>query len=78
MDINLKDAIYDKFIYDNKEYVVFNNRASANGKLQNYLVIGSVSIVDGKKEIEPIYYEDLYKEVAEYYLRLKSAYLKGE
>lgn len=74
--MQLKNIIYDSFIMDGCEYVVLNNRLISDSSLSDKLLIGEVLVVDGVKEVRPLYDEELYDIAADYYLLLKSAYLK--
>ena len=53
-----------------------NNRLISDSSLSDKLLIGEVLVVDGVKEVRPLYDEELYDIAADYYLLLKSAYLK--
>ena len=79
MSLIVSDNIYDKFVMNNIEYVVLNNRLSANEELNKKLLIGQVNIGgDNIKEIIPIRDDEMYDEILEYYLTLKSAFEKGD
>ena len=76
MDVNLLDAIKDKFIFDDVEYVVFKNTFAPEDDRSKLLLIGEVRNDNNRKKIVPIYNEEEYDEVSDYYLSLKSAFLR--
>ena len=76
MAIEFNKNIYDKFIYQDTEYVILNDRMSYNTSLNKRLMIGKVRITDNTKEIIALADEKEYNDVAQYYLMLKSAFQK--
>ena len=78
MSLTITTNIFDKFIFDNTEFVVINDKKSYSETLNNKLLIASVKIVDNKKVIVPIRDSELYNEVLEHYLLLKEIFSRGE
>ena len=76
-NINITDLIYDSFVYDNSYIVVLNTVDELDSDLNKRLLLGRVQHSENDSEVVPLYEEE-YDDVLEYYLQLKSAFLKSE
>lgn len=77
IDLTVEGAIYDIFAYDNEEIVVFNNRNSDNEEFRNLLLLGRIVHSPFGNKVHPVDAEE-YDKIADYYLTLKSVFLKQE
>ena len=74
LDVVLENIAYDRFMYDNKEFVVLNSLEFTKENLKNNLMLAQVYREAGRNEIVPID-EELYDEVVNFYFMLKSAFM---
>lgn len=69
--------IYDYFVYDNRLIAVLDNKDSVTDDFKHLLLLAEVKDFDFGKMLVSLSEED-YEEIKEYYLELKSAYLKED
>ena len=62
LDVVLENIVYDRFMYDNKEFVVLNSLEFTKENLKNNLMLAQVYREAGRNEIVPID-EELYDEI---------------
>ena len=76
-DIVLDNMLYDRFIYDSMEIVVLNGLELTKEDLQDNLIFAKIVRSAERNEIVPID-EDDFDDILEYYLTLKSVFMKQE
>ncbi|MBQ7351404.1 MAG: hypothetical protein IJW59_00845 [Clostridia bacterium] len=78
MALNISSDVFDKFVFENTEFVVINDKRSSNPVLNQKLLLAYVDIVQNKKVILPIKDQDLYNMALDHYITLKEIYFMGE